>query len=157
MTTKNPRNQPPTVEPSAAVRRAIAEAKELPLLDVGPLLAGQPGALEQLAADVKLIQENLGFFAIVNHGIPASLIERSFEQVAQLGEAFWPGVFEEAKRSPAPPPDVFDRLGCALRQGPALLAVASPAQPAPMTATCLFSSILGRINAMAYFYGRSLK
>ena len=39
MTTKNPRNQPPTVEPSAAVRRAIAEAKELPLLDVGRLMA----------------------------------------------------------------------------------------------------------------------
>jgi len=78
--------QPPRVQPSEGVRRAIAEAKELPILDVGPMLAGEPGAVEQLAADVKLIQENLGFFAIVNHGIPSALIDRSFEQAAQLFE-----------------------------------------------------------------------
>jgi isopenicillin N synthase-like dioxygenase len=84
--TATPHNQPLTVAPSEAVRKATAEAKELPILDVGPLLAGAPGALEQLAADVKLIQEGLGFFAIVNHGIPADLIQRSFEQVAKLFE-----------------------------------------------------------------------
>lgn len=77
---------PPTVAPSESVRAAIAAAQELPILDVGPYLAGQPGALEQLAADVKLIQENLGFFAIVNHGIPQSLIDESFQQTAKLFE-----------------------------------------------------------------------
>jgi Zn-dependent protease with chaperone function len=52
-------------------------------------------------------------------GNAARALLRVSQSGAQLGEAFWPGVFEEAKRSPAPPPDVFDRLGCALRQGPA--------------------------------------
>ncbi len=82
--TTSPRAIPPAVAPSDKVKAAIAAAKELPILDVGPYLAGVPGALEQLAADVKLIQENLGFFAIVNHGIPQSLIDESFAQTAKL-------------------------------------------------------------------------
>ena len=75
-----------TTQPSEAVRKAIQEAKELPILDVGPYLAGVPGALEQLGADVRHIQENLGFFAIINHGIPQELIDESFRQTAQLFE-----------------------------------------------------------------------
>lgn len=75
-----------TTAPSEAVRKAIVEAKELPILDVGPYLAGVPGALEQLGADVRHIQEHLGFFAIINHGIPQSLIDESFHQTAQLFE-----------------------------------------------------------------------
>jgi isopenicillin N synthase-like dioxygenase len=84
--TASPRAIPPSVPPSESVRASIAAAQELPILDVGPYLAGAPGALEQLAADVKLIQENLGFFAIVNHGIPQSLIDESFRQTAKLFE-----------------------------------------------------------------------
>lgn len=71
---------------SARVRASIADGKDLPLLDVGPYLAGEPGALEQLAADVKWIQENLGFFAIINHGIPQSLIDEAFRQTEKLFE-----------------------------------------------------------------------
>jgi len=74
------------VKASAGVRASIADGKDLPLLDVGPYLAGEPGALEQLAADVKWIQENLGFFAIVNHGIPQSLIDEAFRQTEKLFE-----------------------------------------------------------------------
>jgi len=74
------------VAASAGVKASIANGTELPVLDVGPYLAGEPGALEQLAADVKWIQENLGFFAIVNHGIPQSLIDESFRQTAKLFE-----------------------------------------------------------------------
>jgi isopenicillin N synthase-like dioxygenase len=74
------------VTASAGVRASIADGKDLPLLDVGPYLAGEPGALEQLAADVKWIQENLGFFAIINHGIPQSLIDEAFRQTEKLFE-----------------------------------------------------------------------
>ncbi|MBP0639603.1 isopenicillin N synthase family oxygenase [Cupriavidus sp. AcVe19-6a] len=74
------------VEPSAAVREVIARGTDLPILDVGPYLAGEPGALEQLGADIRMIQENLGFFAIVNHGIPQALIDESFRQTARLFE-----------------------------------------------------------------------
>lgn len=74
------------VAASAGVRASIADGKDLPLLDVGPYLAGAPGALEQLAADVKWIQENLGFFAIINHGIPQPLIDEAFRQTEKLFE-----------------------------------------------------------------------
>ena len=86
MTTKSANSVKNTTQPSEAVRKAIAEAKELPILDVGPYLAGVPGALEQLGADVRHIQENLGFFAIINHGIPQSLIDESWAQTAKLFE-----------------------------------------------------------------------
>lgn len=76
--------QPLQAGPSAGALEAIRLGTNLPILDVGPYLAGEPGALEQLAADVKMIQENLGFFAIVNHGIPQPLIEKSFQQTEKL-------------------------------------------------------------------------
>ena len=44
MTTQSKNYVKNTTEPSEAVRKAIAEAKELPILDVGPYLAGVPGA-----------------------------------------------------------------------------------------------------------------
>jgi isopenicillin N synthase-like dioxygenase len=78
--------EPLRVGPSASALEAIRLGTNLPVLDVGPYLAGVPGALEQLGADVKMIQENLGFFAIVNHGIAQSLIDESFRQTAQLFE-----------------------------------------------------------------------
>jgi len=77
---------PLQVGPSASALDAIRRGVNLPILDVGPYLAGEAGALEQLGADVKMIQENLGFFAIVNHGIPQSLIDESFRQTARLFE-----------------------------------------------------------------------
>lgn len=75
-----------TVTVSPAVTEAIKLGTDLPLLDVGPYLAGDEGALEQLAVDVRAIQENLGFFAIINHGIPQELIDESFKQTAALFE-----------------------------------------------------------------------
>ena len=77
---------PLKAEPSASVIEAVKLAIDLPVLDAGPYLAGVPGALEQLGADVKTIQENLGFFAIVNHGIPQTLIAESFRQIERLFE-----------------------------------------------------------------------
>lgn len=50
----------------------------------------------------------------------ARALLRVSQSAAQLGEDLWPAVFDEAKRSAAPPDNVFDRLGLALRQGPAL-------------------------------------
>ncbi|CAN7737553.1 hypothetical protein D9M68_80290 [compost metagenome] len=78
--------QPLQAAPSEQVRAAIARGTDLPILDLGPYLAGVPGALEQLAADVKLIQEELGFFSVINHGIPQALIDESFRQTAKLFE-----------------------------------------------------------------------
>jgi isopenicillin N synthase-like dioxygenase len=58
--------------------------EEIPIVDVGDYLAGDIAAREQLAVDLRAIQESLGFYVIVNHGVPQDLIDRSFEQVAEL-------------------------------------------------------------------------
>jgi len=71
----------PTVSPEIA--RCIA-AEEIPVVDVGAYLAGDVEAREQLAVDLRAIQESLGFYVIVNHGVPQDLIDRAFAQVAKL-------------------------------------------------------------------------
>ncbi len=73
------------IEPSVTpdVARCIAE-EEIPIVDVGAYLSGDIEAREQLAVDLRAIQESLGFYVIVNHGVPQDLIDRSFEQVAEL-------------------------------------------------------------------------
>jgi len=73
--------------PSLAAIRPDAR-EEIPVLDVGPYLAGQDGALEQLGAQLRDALENIGFYFVVNHGIAQDLID---------------GVFEAAKRFHALP------------------------------------------------------
>ncbi|MFT5440932.1 MAG: isopenicillin N synthase-like dioxygenase, partial [Alphaproteobacteria bacterium] len=46
------------------------EPTEIPILDLGPYLAGDSGALEKLACELRYAQENVGFYFIVNHGMP---------------------------------------------------------------------------------------
>ena len=68
---------------SPDVAQCIAEER-IPIVDVGDYLSGDPAALEQFATDLRAIQESLGFYCIVNHGVPQDLIDRSFEQIAEL-------------------------------------------------------------------------
>mgnify|MGYP001183054677 CR=1 FL=1 len=68
---------------SPEIARCIAE-EEIPIVDVGAYLAGDIDAREQLAVDLRAIQESLGFYVIVNHGVPQNLIDWAFDQVAQL-------------------------------------------------------------------------
>ena len=70
-------------EVSNEISRCIRE-EEIPVIDVGKYLSGDIEAREQFAVDLRAIQESLGFFVIVNHGVEQSLIDRSFEQVADL-------------------------------------------------------------------------
>jgi len=53
--------------------------EEIPVLDIGPLLAGVPGARERLAGELQYALENIGFYFIVNHGIAQSLVDGAFE------------------------------------------------------------------------------
>ncbi|WP_158219378.1 MULTISPECIES: isopenicillin N synthase family oxygenase [unclassified Achromobacter] len=64
--------------PSLAQIRPDAE-EEIPVLDVGPYLAGTPGAREALAAQLRHALENIGFYFIVNHGVPQKLIDDTFD------------------------------------------------------------------------------
>ncbi len=49
----------------------------IPILDFGPYLAGEDGALERLAGEIRYAQENIGFYFAINHGVPRALIDRA--------------------------------------------------------------------------------
>ena len=49
----------------------------IPILDFGPYLAGDDGALEHLAGELRHAQENIGFYFAINHGVPRALIDRA--------------------------------------------------------------------------------
>ena len=52
---------------------------DIPVLDMGPYLAGTEGALEVLAQQLRHAQENVGFYFIINHGVPKPLITRAYD------------------------------------------------------------------------------
>jgi len=58
--------------------------ERIPIIDVGDYLSGDVDAREQFATDLRAIQEGLGFYCIVNHGIDQALIDSSFDQIAEL-------------------------------------------------------------------------
>jgi isopenicillin N synthase-like dioxygenase len=53
-------------------------AAQIPVIDFGPLFAGEPGALGRLAPLVRDACENVGFFYVAGHGVPEELIDRAF-------------------------------------------------------------------------------
>jgi isopenicillin N synthase-like dioxygenase len=56
----------------------------IPIIDMGPFLAGEPGALERAARQAGDASEGLGFFFLLNHGVPQSLIDRTFEETERF-------------------------------------------------------------------------
>ena len=53
-------------------------AEEIPVIDIGALLAGEPDALAKLQAPMRHALEDIGFYFIVGHGLPQSLIDGAF-------------------------------------------------------------------------------
>jgi isopenicillin N synthase-like dioxygenase len=56
----------------------------IPVLDLGAYLAGTPGALEAVAAELREALEGVGFFIIVNHRVPRDLIARTFAEARRF-------------------------------------------------------------------------
>jgi isopenicillin N synthase-like dioxygenase len=54
------------------------------IVDLGPYLAGEKGALERAALEIAAACGSLGFFFVKNHGVPASLVERVFRETARF-------------------------------------------------------------------------
>lgn len=54
--------------------------EEIPLIDMGPYLAGEPGADRRMADALRRATETVGFFYLENHGVPQSLIDRVFAE-----------------------------------------------------------------------------
>ena len=62
--------------------RASNATGRIPLLDVGPYLAGETGARAALARAIELTCRDTGFLVIANHGIDQSLIDGTFAAAA---------------------------------------------------------------------------
>ena len=64
--------------------RPVSESDIIPVLDLGPFLAGEPGALARLGQEVCQALEDIGFFFIKNHGVPQELVDRVFAENARF-------------------------------------------------------------------------
>jgi len=56
----------------------------IPVIDLAGYLAGAPGAREGLAAELRAALETIGFFILVDHGVPRDLITRTFDQARRF-------------------------------------------------------------------------
>src|SRR6202023_3315901 len=60
----------------------MAETELIPVIDIGPYLAGAPGAIDRIAGELRFALTEIGFYFIVNHGVPLGQIREVFRQVA---------------------------------------------------------------------------
>ena len=57
---------------------------EIPTLDLGPYLSGDVEAREHLAQTLRRVQESIGFYAVVNHGVPPDPIEHAYDALREI-------------------------------------------------------------------------
>ena len=57
---------------------------EIPLIDVAAYLAGEPGAAERAAAQLRFAFENVGFYYLAGHGVPQALIDTAYAEAARF-------------------------------------------------------------------------
>src|SRR5258707_419886 len=58
----------------------------IPVIDLGPFLAGEEGALDRTAKELRFALTEIGFYFIVNHGVPREKIRGVFDQVKRFHE-----------------------------------------------------------------------
>lgn len=69
---------------TSAPPRVSSGAETIPVLDLGPYLAGHGDALPATAAALRHACENVGFLFIENHGVPQPLIDRVFVEAKRF-------------------------------------------------------------------------
>jgi isopenicillin N synthase-like dioxygenase len=62
----------------------MAVVDAIPVIDFGPCFAGVPGALAAAATTLRETLERVGFFVMVNHGVPQPLIDQTFAQARRF-------------------------------------------------------------------------
>ena len=62
----------------------MSPTETIPVVDLGPYLAGQPGALERTAAELRFALTGIGFYFIVNHSVPAEQSRGVFAEAARF-------------------------------------------------------------------------
>jgi len=58
---------------------ASIDPQSIPVIDFGPFLSGGPAERQAVAAQMRKASADRGFFYLANHGLPAELLERSFQ------------------------------------------------------------------------------
>ena len=56
----------------------------IPVIDLGPYLKGEPSALDRAATELRHALTEIGFYFIVNHGVPRGQIASVFDQVKRF-------------------------------------------------------------------------
>src|SRR5687767_14294032 len=72
------------IEPARAKASPPMIGGEIPLIDVSGFLAGDSGAAEKAAAELRFAFENVGFYYLAGHGVPQSLIDATYEAAARF-------------------------------------------------------------------------
>ncbi|MGE0421862.1 MAG: isopenicillin N synthase family dioxygenase [Reyranellaceae bacterium] len=62
----------------------MASTSTIPVVDLGPCLAGVAGAAEEAARQIRHALTEIGFYYIVGHGVPRARIRAMFDQVARF-------------------------------------------------------------------------
>ena len=62
----------------------MAATETIPVIDLGPYLAGEPGARDRTARELHFALTEIGFYFIVNHGISGEKIRRVFDEVKRF-------------------------------------------------------------------------
>ena len=70
----------------------------IPQIDIGPMLAGDPAGKRRIAGQVGDALETIGFFTIVGHGVPESVVG----DARDLAYEFFALPLEEKMRVPRP-------------------------------------------------------
>jgi len=56
----------------------------IPVIDLGPYLAGEPGALDQAAGELRFALTEIGFYFVANHGVPPALVRDIYREAARF-------------------------------------------------------------------------
>src|SRR5271167_5144322 len=62
----------------------MSDTDVIPVIDLAPYLAGARGAIDRTAEELRYALTEVGFYFIVNHGVPAGLTREVFRQVARF-------------------------------------------------------------------------
>ena len=62
----------------------MSDTETIPVIDLGPYFEGEAGAMDLAAHELRFALTEIGFYFIVNHGIPAEKVQRLFDQVARF-------------------------------------------------------------------------
>jgi isopenicillin N synthase-like dioxygenase len=62
----------------------MSDTETIPVLDLGPYLAGDAAARERLAGELQAALTGIGFYFVVNHGIPREQIRAVFAEAARF-------------------------------------------------------------------------